>query len=141
MQKPASCQNTGVHHVGLYAKDPAASAEFYRDLLGMQIVGGSEADHPLGASAFLCSRPGEESHEIALFANPIFRHVAFKVCSLAELRLFHARVLAGKLPIKFAFTPRGVFRLLFRRPGWEHDRGLLADRSAAKLSPALRGAA
>jgi hypothetical protein len=55
--------------------------------------------------------------------------------------LFHARVLAGKLPIKFAFTPRGVFRLLFRRPGWEHDRGLLADRSAAKLSPALRGAA
>ncbi len=23
-----TCQNTGVHHVGLHAKDPAASAEF-----------------------------------------------------------------------------------------------------------------
>jgi catechol 2,3-dioxygenase-like lactoylglutathione lyase family enzyme len=33
MQKPAICQNTGVHHVGQYAKNPAASAEFYRDLL------------------------------------------------------------------------------------------------------------
>jgi hypothetical protein len=48
----------------------------------MQIVGGSEADHPVGASAFLSSRPGEESHEIALLANPIFKHVAFKVSSL-----------------------------------------------------------
>lgn len=33
MKKPATCQNTGVHHVGLHAKDPAASAEFYRDIL------------------------------------------------------------------------------------------------------------
>jgi len=104
MHKPATCQNTGVHHVGLYAKDPAASAEFYRDLLGMQIVGGSEADHPVGASAFLSSRPGEESHEIALFGNPIFKHVAFKVSSLGELRSFHSRVLARKLPIKFTFN-------------------------------------
>ena len=116
MQKPATCQNTGVHHVGLYAKDPAASAEFYRDLLGMQIVGGSEADHPLGASAFVCSRPGEESHEIALFANPIYKHVAFKVCSLAELRLVHARVLARKLPIKFAFNHGVSFAFYFDDP-------------------------
>jgi len=42
-------------HVGLYARDPAATAEFYREVMGMQIVGGSSADHPLGASAFLTS--------------------------------------------------------------------------------------
>jgi hypothetical protein len=35
-----------------------------------QMVGGSGPDHPFGASAFLCSRPDEESHEIALFSNP-----------------------------------------------------------------------
>jgi hypothetical protein len=27
-----ACRNTGIHHVGLHAKDPSASAEFYPDL-------------------------------------------------------------------------------------------------------------
>lgn len=116
MHKPASCRNTGIHHVGLHAKDPAATAEFYRDMLGMKIVGGSGPDHPLGASAFLCSRPDEESHEIALFANPIFAHVAFKVSSLAELRSFHARVVAKRIPIKFAFNHGVSFAFYFDDP-------------------------
>src|SRR3974377_499193 len=47
-----ACRNTGIHHVGLRATNPAASAEFYRDVLGMQIVGGSPPDHPIGATAF-----------------------------------------------------------------------------------------
>ena len=112
----AGCQNTGVHHVGLHAKNPAASAQFYRDLLGMQIVGGSDADHPLGATAFLCSRPDEESHEIALFANAIYAHVAFKVASLAELRSVHARVVEKRLPIKFAFNHGVSFAFYFEDP-------------------------
>ena len=78
-QASTGCRNTGIHHVGLRATNPAAAAEFYRDVLGMQIVGGSAPDHPIGATAFLSSRPDEESHEIALFANPAFAHVAFKV--------------------------------------------------------------
>jgi catechol-2,3-dioxygenase len=93
-----TCRNTGVHHVGLQAKDPAAAAEFYRDILGMQIVGGSGPEHPLGATAFLCSRPDEESHEIALFAKPENAHVAFKVASLADLKSLHARVLQRAYP-------------------------------------------
>ena len=98
------CRNTGIHHVGLHAQDPSASAEFYRDVLGMQIVGGSGPEHPFGASAFLCSRPDEESHEIALFANPAAAHVAFKVSSLAELRSLHTRVVEMGIPVKFAFN-------------------------------------
>src|SRR3954454_6403598 len=100
--QPASarCRNTGVHHVGLHASDPAASAAFYQDILGMEIIGGSSPEHPLGATAFLSSRPDEESHEIALFANPAFAHVAFKVSSLAELRSVHARVVERNIPIK-----------------------------------------
>ena len=116
MPEQATCHNTGIHHAGLYAKDPKASAEFYRDLLGMQIVGGSEADHPLGASAFLSSRPGEESHEIALFAEPKYRHVAFKVSSLAELRSFHARVLASNVSIKMTFNHGASFAIYFDDP-------------------------
>jgi catechol 2,3-dioxygenase-like lactoylglutathione lyase family enzyme len=104
LAKRATCRNTGVHHVGLHVKDPAASARFYEDILGMQTVGGSAADHPLGATAFLCSRSDEESHEIALFANPVFAHVAFKVASLDEWRAVHAKVVARGIPIRFAFN-------------------------------------
>lgn len=116
MQNLEVCHNTGVHHVGLHAKDPAASAEFYRDVLGMQIVGGSDSNHPLGESAFLCSRPDEESHEIALFANPAFAHVAFKVSSLADLRSFHARILKRNIPVKFLFNHGVSFAFYFDDP-------------------------
>ena len=88
--------DTGVRHVGLYARDPAATAEFYRDVMGMQIVGGSSAADPFGASAFLTSRPEAEGHELAHFASQDFRHFAFRVASLAELPSFYHRVLDRK---------------------------------------------
>ena len=43
----------GVRHVGLYARDPAAAAEFYRDVMGMQIVGlGSYRPRAVGEPRF-----------------------------------------------------------------------------------------
>jgi len=81
-----SSRTIGLAHVGMYARNPAALAEFYRDVMGMQIVGGSDESHPLGPTAFLSSRPGEESHEIAIFSNPDLAHRAFKVGSLAALK-------------------------------------------------------
>jgi len=116
MVNQAGCQNTGIPHVGLRASNPVASAEFYRDVLGMEIVGGSAADHPLGASAFLSSRPNEESHEVALFSNAAFAHIAFKVSSLAEFRSFHARVVERKIPIKFAANHHASFAFYFDDP-------------------------
>ena len=107
---------TVIGHVALRATNPAASAEFYRDLLGMEIVGGSTPDHPLGATAFLSSRPEEESHEIVLFADPAFAHVAFKVSSLTELRSFHARVVEKNIPIKCVFNHRVSFAFYFDDP-------------------------
>ena len=109
-------RNTGIRHVGLHAKDPAASAGFYHDILGMQLVGGSGPEHPLGASAFLSSRPDEESHEIALFANPAFAHVAFKVSSLAEFRSLYTRVVDRKVSIKLAFNHGVSFAFYFCDP-------------------------
>jgi catechol-2,3-dioxygenase len=82
----------------------------------MEIVDGTEPDHPMGASAFLSSRPKEEHHEIALFANPAFAHIAFKVSSLAELRSFHARVVKRDIPIKFAFNHGASFAFYFDDP-------------------------
>src|SRR5215831_9777646 len=115
-RKQAGRQNNGIGHVGLRATNPAASAEFYRDVLGMEIVGGSSPDHPLGATAFLSSRPNQESHEIALFSNPAFAHVAFKVSSLAELRAFYARIVAKGIPIKFAADHSASFAFYFDDP-------------------------
>jgi catechol-2,3-dioxygenase len=95
---------TGFHHVGMVAHDPAALAEFYREVLGMTITGGSSADGPFGATAFLSSRPEEENHELALFANPMFRHFAFKVASLNQLRTLHRQISERGIPIKFAMN-------------------------------------
>ncbi len=36
MRKQAGRQNPGIRHVGLRARNPEASAEFYRDVLGME---------------------------------------------------------------------------------------------------------
>jgi catechol-2,3-dioxygenase len=109
-------RNTGIRHVRLRVTNLAASAEFYRDIFGMEIAGGSPPDHPLGASVFLSSRPDQESHEIVLFANPVYTHTAFKVSSLAELRSFHARVVKKKIPIKFVFNHHESFAFYFDDP-------------------------
>src|SRR5215470_11654204 len=94
----------GLGHVGMYAKNPALLAEFYRDVMGMQIVGGSDASHPIGATVFLSSRPGEEHHEIAMFSNAEHTHRAFKVGSLAALKSFYQRIVGRGIPIKFQFN-------------------------------------
>ena len=116
IRKQAGRRDNGIRHVGLHATNPAASAEFYRDVLGMEITGGSAPDHPLGATAFLSSRPDEQLHEIALFANPEFAHIAFKVSSLAEFRSLHALVVEKKIPIKFVFNHHESFAFYFDDP-------------------------
>lgn len=95
---------TGFYHVGMVANDPVALAEFYRDVLGMTITGGSSADEPFGVTAFLSSRPEEEDHELAIFANPMFRHFAFKVGSLADLRALHRQMTERGIPIKMTMN-------------------------------------
>jgi AhpD family alkylhydroperoxidase len=115
--KQAGRQNTPIGHVGLRATNLAASVEFYKDLFGMEITGGSGPGHPIGATAFLTSRPGEQAHEIALVADPEIAHTAFRVSSLAELRSFHARVVERKIPIKFAFNHHESFAIYFDDPG------------------------
>jgi catechol-2,3-dioxygenase len=114
--KQAGRQDARIGHVGLHATNPAASAEFYRDVFGMEITGGSASDHPLGATAFLSSRPGKEPHDIVLVANREFAHIAFKVSSLAEFRSFHARVVEKKIATKFVFNHYESFAFYFDDP-------------------------
>lgn len=131
MRKQDGRQDTGIRHVGLHVTNSASAAEFYRDVLGMEITGGSTPDHPLGASAFLSSRPDEQSHEIALFANPAHAHFAFKVSSLAEFRSFHARVVEKNIPIKFVFNHRESFAFYFDDPDGNMIQDAAVDAPSA----------
>lgn len=101
---PAAPRRLELGHLGIQSKDPAALAEFYRSVLGMKVVGGSEAGTPFGASTFLSGRPEEESHEIVIFANPALRHVAFRVASLADLRTWFHDVVARGVAVEVALN-------------------------------------
>jgi catechol-2,3-dioxygenase len=117
MTQKRTPQVIGVHHVGLSARDPAALAAFYHDVLGLQVVGGSTADaSAFGASAFLSSRSSEEHHDLALVANPAFQHIAFKVRSLADLRAVYQRVLGRGVPVKMAFNHGVSIAFYFEDP-------------------------
>jgi len=109
-------QVIGVRHVGLGARDPGALAEFYCNVLGLQVVGGSAGDSAFGATAFLTSHKDEESHDLALFANPAYRHTAFKVRSLADLRAFYRRVIDKGVTVKMAFNHGVSLAFYFEDP-------------------------
>jgi catechol-2,3-dioxygenase len=98
----ATPQVIGVGHVALSARDPATLSEFYRDVLGFQVVPTETSD--LGESAFLSSHPVDASVDLVLFANPAFQHTAFEVGSLADLRAFHERVLRRGVQVKMALN-------------------------------------
>ncbi len=100
MSEDGSPTLSGLCHIGIHSEDPTSLADFYRDVLGMKIVGGSDEDSPTGTSTFLSSRPNEESHEIVIFANRALCHTAFKVASLADLRDRYKDIVRRGLPIK-----------------------------------------
>jgi catechol-2,3-dioxygenase len=106
----------GIRHVGLAAKDPAALATFYREVMGMTVRGESPADSPFGASVFLSAHPDEEDHEIVFFANPALAHTAFKVESLPELLTYYRRINGQGLPIMFAFNHLASLAFYFEDP-------------------------
>jgi catechol 2,3-dioxygenase-like lactoylglutathione lyase family enzyme len=139
----------GLGHVGMYAKDPAALAEFYRDVMDMEIVGGSDGNHPLGPTAFLSSRPGEESHEIAMFSNPQLAHQAFKVGSLAALKRFYNKIVSRGIPIKFQFLhgvsiafyfhdPEGNLIEVYWRTGLKYPQPCAQDIDLTKTEEEIR---
>jgi catechol 2,3-dioxygenase len=106
----------GVGHVGLGAKDLAALAAFYRNVLGMTVVRQSPADAPFGATLFLSGHPEEEDHEVVFFSDPTRAHTAFKVASLEELRTFYRQVKERGVPIKYALNHGVALSFYFEDP-------------------------
>src|SRR5262245_13592047 len=104
----------GVRHVGLSARDPVALAEFYRDVLGLELVPTDTA--ALGTTAFLSSHPAEAVVDLVFFANPSYQHTAFEVGSLADLRAFHRRVTGQGVPVKMTLNHGASLSFYFEDP-------------------------
>ncbi len=108
---------TGVGHVGLHAPDPAALAKLYGEVLGVQIVGQDRRNADgVSSSVFLSSRPEEDAHQVAIFANPEISHTAFQVDSLTDLRTFYRLVVDRDWPIRWALNHGVSLAFYFHDP-------------------------
>jgi catechol 2,3-dioxygenase-like lactoylglutathione lyase family enzyme len=114
----------GVRHVGLSAQNPAVLADFYHDVLALEIV--STDTVALGPTAFLSSHPEKGSVDLVFFANPGLQHTAFEVSLLADLRAFHQRII-NRCADQDGPQSRSVALVVLRRSRGAHDRDLLAD--------------
>jgi catechol 2,3-dioxygenase-like lactoylglutathione lyase family enzyme len=107
---------TGTRHVGLAAKDPISLVPFYRDVLGMTLVRQTPPDSPIGTTIFLSRHPeSEEDHDLVIFPDPMFMHIAFEVSSLSELKRSYREV-KEKVPIKFVFNHGMALSFYFDDP-------------------------
>ena len=88
-------------HLAINADDPERAAEFYRELLDLQIV--REASNPLiGDAVMLSGDPVREDHELVLVTNRSAEHIAFRVETLEHLRTVYARAKRRGLQIPYA---------------------------------------
>ena len=107
----------GVRHVGLAAKNPAVLAEFYRNVMGMTVVGESPVGSPFwGASVFLGAHHEEEDHEMVFFDNPAAAHTAFRVASLGDLQTFYREVKGQGVSIKVTLNHGSSLAFYFDDP-------------------------
>jgi catechol-2,3-dioxygenase len=106
----------GVRHVGLAAKNPAVLAEFYRNVMGMTMVGESLVGSRFGASVFLGAHHEEEDHEMVFFDNPTAAHTAFRVASLGDLQTFYRQVKGEGVSIKVTLNHGSSLAFYFDDP-------------------------
>jgi catechol 2,3-dioxygenase len=92
-------------HVGVVVKNPKRSAEFYRELLGMEVTM-EGTFRRLGDFVFLSERPREVLQTLALATNPNTAHFAIEVESLNALKAIHAGAQARGVRIAMALNHR-----------------------------------
>lgn len=107
---------TGLGHVGLFVKDPAAMIDFYQNFLGMTLTDRGENDWIV----FLSARPEEEHHELALMKAPDrtseVQQISFTTGSLDDLRQFYQQISERGYPIDRVVNHGIAFGCYFRDP-------------------------
>ena len=88
-------------HTAITVSDPARVAEFYRELLDLEIVRRTRS--PLAGDAVLLSgEPSEEDHELVLTTNASARHIAFRVRTPEQLTALYRRAKERGLQVPYA---------------------------------------
>ena len=88
-------------HTAISARDPLRVAEFYRDLLDLEVVRNTSTP-VTGDAVLLSGNPREEDHELVFLTNPDAQHVAFRVSTLEDLRTLYRRARQRGLPVPYA---------------------------------------
>jgi catechol-2,3-dioxygenase len=115
MRLAASITLTPPHvgHIAKVTSDPHRLAEFYRDLLDLQIMR-EASNQTMGDAVLLSGRPKDEDHELVFVTKPEAIHTAFRVDNLDILRAFYNRGRASGIEVPYALDT-GVARGLFVR--------------------------
>lgn len=110
---------TSLGHVGLFCNDIEIMRSFYEKTLGMVVTDYSTERQMV----FLSSKPELEHHELFLTVGrntdadaKIVQQISFHVDSLNEIRQFHEKFTADKVPIDSIVTHGNTASIYFRDP-------------------------
>ena len=143
----------GLRHAVLWVNDPAASARFYEEALGLEIK--SENDN----GAFLSSPDSETDHDLGLFrakgdpappGNVGLYHIAWEVGTLAELVEAKERLTRmgsyvgennhGVSRSLYCKDPDGIeFEVMWELPEELHGTGWVLDAESRRIVSAHYG--
>ena len=127
---------TRLGHTAIPAHDPARVAEFYRDLLELQIV--RQTSNPaVGEAVLLSGDPAREDHELVLITNSAARHIAFRVERVEQLRGLYNRAKRMGLQIPYALDSGTAVGFFVRDPEGNAVEIYLAANEAHRDKPPL----
>jgi catechol-2,3-dioxygenase len=128
--------NVRLGHVAIPAQQPAALAQFYHAVLGLE-ESLNGALPIMGDFVFLSDRSDAALPQIAFVTRPEARHIAWEVESLAALQRVYADAKAHGAPIRMALHHHVTVSLYLQDPEgnmveayWPTgvaDKGLYAD--------------
>jgi len=120
----------GIHHLALITPDRAETVRFYRDVLGMHLIGQGEGNQLHGRTAFLT--PGEGQAILHFFEDPTtqvfsrpdavasfgfvpgaLQHIAFALPDAQEGLALRARLQARNVPLTEVMHQGELDNMLF----------------------------
>ena len=123
-------------HTAIAAHDPVRMAEFYRDLLDLQIV--RRNSNPLiGDAVLLSGDPAREDHELVFLSNAGARHIAFRVDTVEQLRVLYRGAKQRGLQIPYALDSGIAVGFFVRDPEGNAIEIYLAAHEAHRDKPPL----
>jgi catechol-2,3-dioxygenase len=107
---------TGLGHVGLFVREPAAMVDFYENFLGLTVTDRGPDDRIV----FLSARPEAEHHELALVKSDDRKtdpqQLSFTVDSLTSLKAFWEAVKERNYPVNRVTNHGNALGCYFQDP-------------------------